>query len=271
MALFIVATPIGNRADMTQRAVSTLQNVAIIYAEDTRHSKPLLTHFNIYTPLRSFHEHSKQERIDEIVERSLSEHVALISDAGTPTISDPGYKVIRAVHKAKGRVIPIPGPSAIITFISAAGLPSDSFSFVGFAPRKTLARRSQIKKWLSSETTTILYESPHRIRSLLKEIQILDPNREIAVGRELTKKFEEILLDSANNIAENFAERTSIKGEFVVGIRGKISEQNPSELDDWIQALAATTLPSKQIASIIAQQFKVKKKDVYQAVLLYRK
>ncbi len=272
MPLLVIATPIGNRQDLSVRAVLSLKAAAVIYDEDTRHSRPLLVEHGIDTPLRSFHDHSSSERVAEVVARALRETVALISDAGTPAISDPGYRVVRALREAGGEVIPIPGASAVIAFLSASGLPTDRFSFVGFAPRKAGARATAIARWLGVPETTVCYESPNRLVTLLGAIAAQDPEREITEGREMTKKFEEFVWGAAVDVAAEFASRERVRGEIVVGVRGApdVSTSMHPDQEAWVRTLAATSLRSKEIARIVAERLGTRKTAVYEAVLRQR-
>lgn len=218
--LYIVATPIGNLSDITGRALDVLKSVDLIACEDTRESLKLLNHFEIKKPLISYHQHSKIQKIEQIID-TLKEgkNIALISDAGTPGISDPGQVLIKEAYKAKIKVIPIPGPSAMIVALSVSGFDTDSFSFYGFLPHKK-GRQTKLKEIAGERKTTVLYESPYRIKKLLKELQEFCGDREIFVARELTKKFEETYRGKISEIEAKVKE----KGEFVVVLEGKKSE-----------------------------------------------
>lgn len=221
--LYIVATPIGNRGDITYRAVEILQKVDLIAAEDTRHSKKLLDYYHISTPTISFHEFSSEKRLETIVNHiKQGQHIALISDAGTPLISDPGYELVNQLHDLGIKVIPIPGPCALIAALVASGLPTDRFIFEGFLPIKEGARITRLKQ-LQQETRTILfYESVHRIQSLLKSlIQVFGEKRKGVITRELTKKFETIRQDNLLQLYEWLVNNANQqKGEFVVLLQG---------------------------------------------------
>ena len=227
MKLYIVATPIGNLGDITLRALEVLKSVPIIFCEDTRVSSKLLKHYEINTPTVSYHQHSSVGKIDFLLDKLASEgSSALITDAGTPGISDPGNLFIEAVLERFGdtcEIIPIPGPSALISLLSISGLPTDKFLFLGFLPHKK-GKETIIKKILASQETVIFYESTHRIIKTLEKIISMMPDgannqRRMVVGRELTKKFETIYRGTANQILEKI-KNDSFKGEFVVIIEG---------------------------------------------------
>ena len=214
--LYLVATPIGNREDITLRALRTMRECDVIAAEDTRHTGQLLKHFGIAKPLLSYFRFNEAKRSEEIIERlRRGEKVALVTDAGTPGISDPGERVVRAVLAAGLRVEAVPGPCALIAAVTASGLPTDEFHFVGFLPHKSGARRRVLEQLKSQSGTLILYESPYRIERLLGELADRFPEYGIVLARELTKRFEEFLRGSpAQLLAE--AKVRSWKGEFVV-------------------------------------------------------
>ena len=213
--LYIVATPIGNLKDFTFRAIDTLKEVDFVFAEDTRNSIQLMKHYNIETKIDSYHEHNNVQKIPKII-NLLNEgnNIGLISDAGTPTISDPGYKLIRACIDEKIDVIPIPGASAVTAALSASGLPSDSFFFLGFLPQKK-GRKKKISFLKSLDNTIIIFESPHRLLKTLKELHDELGERPIVVARELTKLYEEIARGNFESVIEYF-ESKKVKGEIVI-------------------------------------------------------
>ena len=215
--LYLVATPIGNLADLSQRALVVLNTCDSIACEDTRTSAKLLNHYGVKKPLIAYHDHNERTLSRSLAEKIESgSSIALISDAGTPTISDPGFRLVRECHKRKLLVSPIPGPSAAIAALSASGLPSDSFNYVGFLPAKSAARKRFFEKIKDSETSHILFESTHRILKFLIELlDVLGPDRVISVSRELTKLHETILSGAANQVVELVKTRSQ-KGEFVV-------------------------------------------------------
>ena len=215
--LFVVGTPIGNLEDITLRAISTLQNVDLILAEDTRNSKKLLSAHNINTKMMSYHEHSNEKETKRIISLLLDgKNLALISDAGTPTISDPGYGLIRDCINKEIKIIPIPGASAITTAMSVSGLPSDSFTFFGFLPQKK-GRIKKIKELLNVDNTIILFESPFRLEKTLNQLKEYLGNRSVVVGRELTKLYEEIIRGNLEDVIKYFS-KSKVKGEIVIMI-----------------------------------------------------
>jgi len=271
-ALYVVATPIGNLQDMTPRAVEILQRVELIAAEDTRHSARLMAHCDIDTRLVSVHEHNERQRIETIVHQLQSgASVALISDAGTPLISDPGYVVVKGVREAGYKVVPVPGCVAFVAALSAAGLPTDRFAFEGFLPHKSSGRKQQLKGLVDETRTLIFYESPHRIVASLKDMQsVFGGERVVAVARELTKTYETIHVDKLDAlIAWIEADSNQQRGEFVVLVHGAESK-GEAVLDakalDVLDILLAE-LPASQAASLAAKITGLKKKVLYQAAL----
>ncbi|WP_067982820.1 16S rRNA (cytidine(1402)-2'-O)-methyltransferase [Neptuniibacter pectenicola] len=271
-ALYVVATPIGNLQDMTPRAIEVLQQVELIAAEDTRHSARLMAHCGIDTRLVSVHEHNERQRIETIVHQLQSgASVALISDAGTPLISDPGYVVVKGVREAGFRVVPVPGCVAFITALSAAGLPTDRFVFEGFLPHKSSGRKQQLKGLVGESRTLIFYESPHRILASLKDMRdVFGGERVVAVARELTKTYETIHVDQLTPLIEWMeADSNQQRGEFVVLVHG-VETKGEVLLDakalEVLDILLAE-LPASQAASLAAKITGLKKKVLYQAAL----
>lgn len=214
--LHLVATPIGNLEDITLRALRTLKECNLIAAEDTRRTGQLLKHFGISTPMLSYHQFNEARRSEEIIERlSRGETVALVTDAGTPGISDPGGRVVNAAVAAGVRVEPVPGPCALIAALTASGLPTDEFHFVGFLPHKSGQRRKRLEALKSASGTLVLYESPYRVEKLLVELTEVFPNKRTVLARELTKKFEEFSRGTPAELLQTARERP-LKGEFVV-------------------------------------------------------
>jgi 16S rRNA (cytidine1402-2'-O)-methyltransferase len=214
--LYLVATPIGNLEDITLRALRTLKECDVIAAEDTRHTAQLLKHFQMSKPLLSYFQFNEAKRSEQIVERlRRGEKVALVTDAGSPGISDPGERVVKSVIAAGLRVEPVPGPSALVAALTASGLGTEEFHFVGFLPHKSGQRRATLERLRTVPGTIVLYESPYRITRLLGEINELFADRRLVLARELTKKFEEFLRGTAAEILAQIANR-AIKGEFVV-------------------------------------------------------
>ena len=216
--LYLVATPIGNLADITHRALQILSDVDLIACEDTRHTHKLLAHYNITTKTISYHEHNEQQRTANLIER-LKEgtDIAVVSDAGTPSISDPGFRLVRAAIENKIAVVPVPGPSALVTALVAAGLPTDEFFFAGFLPSRTSARRARLNELQSVPGTLIFYEAPHRLAETLKDAYEILGEREVVVARELTKLHEEICRGRLSQLTADFTDRKQdLRGEIVV-------------------------------------------------------
>ncbi len=217
--LYIVSTPIGNLADFTFRAVDTLKQVGLIAAEDTRVSGKLLKHYEISTPMLPYHDHNKEQATPGLLRKlENGDDIALISDAGTPLISDPGFYLVRAAVAQGVEVIPIPGASALLAAVVAAGLPSDRFTFEGFLPRKK-GRQTRFKALALDPRTIVLYESPHRVARTLRDIAEHMGDRDVVIAREITKKFEEFIRGTVSEIREQLDTR-SIKGEVVIMIGG---------------------------------------------------
>jgi 16S rRNA (cytidine1402-2'-O)-methyltransferase len=227
--LYLVATPIGNLEDITLRALRTLKECDLIAAEDTRRTGVLLKHFGISKPMVSYFQFNETKRSEEIIERlRRGEKIALVTDAGSPGISDPGEKVVNATIAAGFRVEPVPGPSALVAALTASGLPTDEFHFIGFLPHKSGQRRKKLESLGEIGGTLVLYESPYRIEKLLGELKEIFPERLVVLARELTKKFEEFLRGNPAELLEQLQKR-SIKGEFVVMVaEGEKAAENPS-------------------------------------------
>ena len=275
--LYIVATPLGNLGDISQRALDTLQNVDLIAAEDTRHSGRLLQHFGIGTRMFSLHEHNEQKQSERLLQvlgegRSL----ALISDAGTPLISDPGYRVVQRARDAGFRVVPIPGPSALIAALSVAGLPTDRFIFEGFLPAKQKARRQQLENLVDEPRTLVFYESCHRIKSCLDDmLEIFGPERPAVIARELTKAYEQIQSGHLCELMEWLqSDPNHLRGEFVVLVHGAGQRDDVAEgLDaEALQTLKVLMdeLPLKQAAKLTARRYGLPNRLVYQVGLELR-
>ncbi|MGX9416965.1 16S rRNA (cytidine(1402)-2'-O)-methyltransferase [Vibrio sp. RC27] len=266
--LFIVPTPIGNLGDITQRAVEVLSSVDLIAAEDTRHTGRLLAHFNILTKTFPLHDHNEQDKAQRLVERLLAgQSIALVSDAGTPLISDPGYHLVNQCRQAGVKVVPLPGACAVTTALSASGLPSDRFCFEGFLPPKTKARKDKIHEIATDKRTCIFYESPHRITNALNDmLEVLGADRQVVLARELTKTFETIhslpLGELIPWIAEDENRR---KGEMVIlihGYRQDVTDAIPPEAIRALTILVAD-LPLKKAASAVAEIYSLKKNALY--------
>lgn len=219
--LYIVSTPIGNLSDITVRAIEILKQVDLIAAEDTRHTGVLLKNYGITTPLTSYHDFNKQKKGPELIERLLSGHsIALVSDAGTPGISDPGYLLIKLAIENQIQIVPIPGPAAFISALVVSGLPTDKFVFEGFLPNKPQKRKRRLEELAQEKRTLIFYESPYRLVKLLEELRQIFGERRICVARELTKKFEEIKRGTVSEVQQYF-QQGKIKGELVIVVEGK--------------------------------------------------
>jgi 16S rRNA (cytidine1402-2'-O)-methyltransferase len=229
--LYLVATPIGNLEDITLRALRTLKECDLVAAEDTRRTGQLLRHFGISKPMVSYFKFSEARRSEEILERlSRGEKISLVTDAGSPGISDPGERVVKAAIGAGFRVEPVPGPSAFVAALTASGLPADQFHFVGFLPHKSGQRRKKLEGLKSLEATLILYESPYRVEKLLCELNEVFGDREIVLARELTKKFEEFLRGKPAELLE-IIRRKGARGEFVVLISPScVARREPAAL-----------------------------------------
>ncbi len=231
--LYLVATPIGNLNDITHRAIETLKCTDLILAEDTRHARILMKTYEIQRPTRSYHDHNKEKQTPYVLERLESgDKVALITDAGSPGIADPGFYLVRAAIERGIDIIPIPGPSALIAALSASGLPTDSFVFCGFLPRKKGKRTRLLTDLAEMNRTVILYESPYRVLATLEDIQsVFGEDRRVVVARELTKVFEEFLRGAVKEIVSRLSERREIKGEYVILIAGKGYEHKEEAKD----------------------------------------
>jgi len=224
----VVATPIGNLEDITYRAIKVLSKVSFIAAEDTRWTKKLLNHYQIKARLISYHEHNEEKRAEELVNLLLKgEDIALVSNAGTPGISDPGYRLVQRAAETDIEVIPIPGASAVIAALSVSGLPTDSFFFSGFLPRKKGKRERRLKELKDLASTLIFYEAPHRIERTLAEMEEILGDREMVLARELTKLHEEVIRGRISSIKEKLAGK-KVRGEITLIIRGAKKEENSS-------------------------------------------
>jgi len=229
--LYLIATPIGNLEDITLRAVRILRDeVAIIACEDTRQTRKLLEHYQIRKQLVSYHEHNEARRTAEIVQHlEAGEAVALVSDAGTPLVSDPGYRVVAAAIQNGFRVVPVPGASAVLAALAGSGLPMHEFRFIGFLPFKTGQRRKALEKLANEPATVVAFESPHRILATLGDLAEMWPDRPIVLAREITKIHEEFVRGSAREVREQLAKRPSVKGEITLVISGVKAGNNPQD------------------------------------------
>ena len=268
--LYIVATPIGNLQDITQRALDTFAQVDLIAAEDTRHSGLLLSHYGIKKPFFALHDHNEQEKAHILVEKlKQGSNIALISDAGTPLISDPGFHLVRQCREAGIRVVPLPGACAAITALCASGIASDRFCFEGFLPAKSKARKDKLENIAEEDRTLIFYESTHRILDTLEDMQsVLGEERYIVLAREITKTWETITGNTIKNLREWLLEDPNrTKGEMVLIVEGKPKSDNNDEISPQAMKaleLIAEELPLKKAAAIVAELYGYKKNALYQ-------
>jgi 16S rRNA (cytidine1402-2'-O)-methyltransferase len=269
--LYIVATPIGNLDDISQRALKILQAVDVIAAEDTRHSKKLLQAYQINTPLLSLHEHNENARTTLLLDRVLAgEQVALISDAGTPLISDPGYVLVKQARERNVSVVPVPGACAAVAALSASGLPTDQFLFAGFLPQKAGPRKQALEAALSEPGTLVFYESPRRILDFLELMQSLAPEHTLCLAKELTKTFERFFTGVAADLLRELRAQAELqKGEWVVMVapapKTRVEGVTPKVLA--AVELAARDMPLKRACELVASLTEYKKNQLYQAVL----
>jgi len=241
--LYLVATPIGNLADITHRALQVLKDVELIACEDTRHTQKLLQHYGIKTKTISYHEHNEQQRAAQLIDLlKQGSDVAVVSDAGTPSISDPGFRLVRAAIENEVPVVPVPGPSALISALIAAGLPTDEFFFAGFLPSKLNARRARLTELKSVPGTLIFYEAPHRLSATLKDAYETLGEREAVIARELTKLHEEIRRGRLSELATHYANEDNARGEIVVLIDRNVISDTTNE-----------TAPQQSISALVAQ------------------
>ena len=266
MKLYIVATPIGNLEDMSPRAIRILREASLIAAEDTRHTGKLLKHFEIETKLTSYFEHNKLNKLDLILNMLSSGDVALVSDAGTPAINDPGYELVRAALASGFDVMPVPGPSAPIAALAVSGLPTDSFLYLGYLPHKTSERHKFVGDVANLPYTLIFLESPHRIVESLEDILSVLGDRKICVAREMTKLFEEYWRGNISGVVEHFKSQTA-KGEFTLVVEGKTKEERERWTEEQLLAAIKDELnhekSAKDISVELARQSGWNKKEIY--------
>lgn len=272
--LYIVATPIGNLEDMTYRAVRVLSEVDLIAAEDTRHTRKLLSHFNIHTPLVSYYREKEMSRSDELLEQiRAGKNVALVSDAGTPGISDPGSILVRNGRQAGIPIVPIPGPSALSAAVSCAGLDSGAFLFLGFAPPKSSQRKKLLQSLSTSEYPLAFYESPHRIRQFVKDAYAILGNRTVLWAREISKKFEDIVETTLQQLRDTIDEE-KIRGELVLIIHPaeKAAPQAESLTEILLWYRDNSELSMKDVCKKVAADMGLGRSDIYrQALELWHK
>ena len=272
--LYIVATPIGNLSDISSRAADVLRRADTVACEDTRVTSKLLSHLGIKKPLVPYHEHNGPKQRPVLLERLLSGYsVALVSDAGTPLISDPGYRLVEDVQESGLSVFAVPGPSAVITALSVAGLPTNRFTFLGFPPSKSKARQDWFRNEEKTTSTLVCYESPRRLKDCLSDMAEVLGNRRVAVCRELTKKFEEVRRDTLMGLIEHYGENGNPKGEVVLVIEGYTVEKVPitagtAEIDtEKALALALEYMSVKSASKFLSELTGVHKKELYSMAL----
>ena len=274
--LYLVATPIGNLEDVTLRALSVLRSVDLILAEDTRHTRKLLSHHDIHTSIRSLHERNERAQLGRLVRRLRSgDDLALVSDAGTPAISDPGYPLVRAAIDAGATVVPVPGPSAVLAALVGSGLPTDRFLFVGYLPRKRGARRRALEELRHEPGTLIFLESPRRLAAALADAAELLGERPVAVAREVTKMHEEFIRGSLQEVARRLA-ASQVRGEVTVCVAGsrhpvaaRAAAPAPSpELEERFRALCQEGLQRNDALSRLARESGLPRRAVYEAVII---
>ena len=267
--LFIVATPIGNLSDISERAISTLKTVDVIACEDTRTSGKLLNFFNITTPTLAYHEHNADSQTAKLIARlQQGQNIALISDAGTPLISDPGFRLVKSAHEHGIVAVPIVGACAVIGALSVSGLPSDRFSFMGFLPAKTQGRQKALGELVGNSETLIFYEAPHRITECLADmVTVFGADRVATLCRELTKTFETVKKLPLGKLLEFVAnDPNQQRGEIALVVAGNTQQQSQTDYDDWLLAIAKE-LPPKKASGVVADVLGLKKSEVYQRLL----
>lgn len=264
--LYLVATPIGNLEDMSPRAIRILREASLIAAEDTRHTGKLLSHFEIKTPITSYFEHNKLNKLDLILDQLSTGDVALVSDAGTPAINDPGYELVKAALASNYDVRPVPGPSAPIAALTVSGLPTDSFLYLGYLPHKTSERHKRLEEVESQPYTLVFLESPYRIVEAVEDILSILGNRKICVAREMTKMFEEYWRGDVSGAVEYFKSQPA-RGEFTLVIEGKTTDDEEKwtveRLQNAIELELRNEKSAKDISVDLAKQSGWKKKEIY--------
>ena len=269
--LYLVPTPIGNLGDMTERAVKTLKEVDLICAEDTRNTQKLLNHFEIDTPQISFHEHNTKERIPQLIERLLAgKNLAQVSDAGMPSISDPGHELVVACIENKIPVAPLPGPNAALTALIASGLLPQPFLFYGFLPRKNKEQKEELEKLNNQTVTLIFYEAPHRLKKTVQAMaDVFGPDRRVVLCRELTKRYEEFLRGTLLD-ALKFAEEDEVRGEFVLIVEGNShvetlenADLSENTIEEEVNSLIESGKKPNDAIKEVAKRRKMKKQEVY--------
>ena len=267
--LYIVATPIGNLEDLTLRALRTLREADLIACEDTRQTRKLLQHFSISKPMLSYHQHNETSRSAELIERlSSGANVALVSDAGTPLLSDPGYRLVEAAIAAGVATVPLPGPSAALAALAASGMPTNSFRFCGFLPPRSTQRRKSLEALKAESCTLVFYEAPHRILETLEDAEAVLGPRTAVVARELTKLHEEFLRGPIHEIRTQLASRPSVKGEITLLI-GPAAAPEPSQegAEEAVRALEAQGVSRMDAVKQVAKSRGIPKRDLYRQIV----
>lgn len=276
--LYLVATPIGNLEDVTHRALHILSEVDIIACEDTRHTRGLLTHFGIQTKTISYHEHNEHERSAELcLMLSNGASIAIVSDAGTPAINDPGYRLVRAAIEAGVRVVPVPGATAFVAALIASGLPTDEFFFGGFLPARSLARRARLAQVRALPSTLIFYETPHRIAQTLADAREILGERDAVVARELTKLHEEIARGRLSDLAQQFADASKTRGEIVlvidrtvIALESKPNNETMVSIDERVAALELEGLDQRAALKRAARELGLSRDEAYRRLVAAR-
>lgn len=272
--LYVVGTPIGNLEDITLRALRTLRDVDLVAAEDTRNTRRLLAHHGISRPMISLHEHNEDRRSADLVSKlDKGAVVALVSDAGTPTLSDPGYRLVKNAVAAGIRIVPIPGPSAGVAALSVSGLPTDAFLFLGFPPRKRSKRLEFLRRVAGEKPTLIFYESPKRVADLLTDLKKIMGERRAVLSREMTKTYEEFLRGTLNDISDKIKRRNELKGECTLLVEGAHAEADmpPEALTEIIaREIRRGEQGASALSRQIAAQYRIPKKRVYKEILKFK-
>ena len=267
--LYIVPTPIGNLEDITLRALRILKAVDLIAAEDTRHTQHLLTHFGIDKPLTSYHDHNEREKALALVQRIKNgANVALVADAGTPAIADPGFRLVSAAIRAGIQIVPLPGASALATALSASGLPTDRFLFEGFLPAKKQERRNKLQELRDCAATLVFYEAPHRLNDTLGDMQQILGERAVVIAREVSKVHEEFLRGTVSEVIHQLTGR-EVKGEITIVVHGSTGEArvNEEQLRSDIQRLIGEGVGVKEISELFGERYGLSKREVYRLTL----
>ena len=271
--LYLVATPIGNLEDISARALNVLRSARLIAAEDTRQTRKLLSHYGIQTPTTSYHEHNKLTKLESILATLMEGDIALVSDAGTPALNDPGYELVKAVLAAGYSVSPIPGPSAPVAALIASGLPTDAFLYLGYLPRKKGERRRLLAEIANQPYTLIFLEAPHRLLAALEDSLEFLGNRSVAVARELTKIHEEIFRGNLSKALEHFTAKPP-RGEFTLVIAGasrRTQQWDETGIDSAIQEYLAINMKASQIAAMLSGESGWPRREIYERIARLKK